>query len=522
MNASNNTITRWILVLLFILNLSLSFAQNTDPDKSPAGNVINSAEWIIKELKRRMVDDGWKDQLKIGGIERDLNALSKKIEYIKKNDPSWHKIASYEKELSHYNGIYDAHMQEANQEKEYSNRLYMARSQISDLKEIKTGCNGYLNRAKLFSPDTAVEALLMLPNDVYAADVKSFLNEYPEYYERNIRPEIYRQIDEAEKFSDNIQNYHHVESNTKGAFACATAAKMLAPHDHNILTTYKEIKKRHDDIVDKHDQQTFTSAFHKKHVGEIVFFNRPVKIGEESEDMIVKDFNINDNVYAIAYFDKPANHATRDGWFEYNLSQNGRSFFESRTPIAKGEGGQTYLMIEVFIPNPEESSQRLPRVSAQMFPELVTGTHKFSLQLDRYAEGQFEFTVNSTDGPKLKTIASNYHEYIVNNTFMPNAAVSEPSLEKSIMNMHKSRFTKTTPLKVNILTGSWDVYHHEFSGEILYRIREVAVSYKVDGKCFFIDVKLRQDHLGGGRYGEIYYDGFWDDQELNCNNLYAN
>ncbi len=60
-----------------------------------------------------------------------------------------------------------------------------------------------------------------------------------------------------------------------------------------------------------------------------------------------------------------------------------------------------------------------------------------------------------------------------------------------------------------------DVAKNEL-GVILYRyVRPyVRVIYKEDGKCYLGSVSLREDYLGGGKYGPLKYNKFWGTEGL--------
>lgn len=60
-----------------------------------------------------------------------------------------------------------------------------------------------------------------------------------------------------------------------------------------------------------------------------------------------------------------------------------------------------------------------------------------------------------------------------------------------------------------------DIVKNEL-GVILYRyVRPyVRVIYKEDGKCYLGSVSLREDYVGGGKYGQLRYNKFWGSEGL--------
>jgi hypothetical protein len=147
-----------------------------------------------------------------------------------------------------------------------------------------------------------------------------------------------------------------------------------------------------------------------------------------------------------------------------------------------------------------------------------------------YAEGSFSFTFNSNDVTAIQNNATAVREKLntvkvdkLPDYFSNPIKISDPTVTVAkVSPLIKNYLSDYEILKIAIQPASsmWSVVKNDL-GLVSYRYVTgyYRIVYKKDGKCQLGSVRVLQDHIDKGKYGNLYCKFWGDEGELDCANL---
>jgi hypothetical protein len=102
---------------------------------------------------------------------------------------------------------------------------------------------------------------------------------------------------------------------------------------------------------------------------------------------------------------------------------------------------------------------------------------------------------------------------------MPAAHHADAGLQAKMKTVYEAQWKDCKVQNLRI-TSDWAVVRNELTGIIVGRVIDTAVAFMYkDGTCRWETVGFRQDAQGGGVYGETYFNGTGDGEDIACPNV---
>ncbi len=371
-------------------------------------------------------------------------------------------------------------------------------------------------------------------------EIMDYGSKYLEFYNSSLEQWINGWIEDAYKYR-NTNEKKAIESIIK-AKNMAEGATLIIPEEESAQKLLEDAKASYDDIAGEYYAEVYTSDFHKKNVGNILFSKTPVEIGNEDPNQFVDKFNANDNIYAVVYLNRKIKDLGTSS--TYNVYIDGNL---STIKFAHNEQdyNKSYYIIEV-IPDPEVAVHSLDPVKfADILANLSPRNHelKISMQFD-YGDPVAEGTVNldwaDVDCEKIKQNAElaqkNAKDNWAKNMQLPeifsktNHSFSDPALsEYKIKTMFKNANSDVAKiLEVHVsdrmpnYNSDWVIYTNSYDIPTSKQTtRYVYFIYKgTDGWCYFTDdLKFVRDYEGAGKYGPIQISTAFKKTKIHCDNV---
>jgi hypothetical protein len=292
------------------------------------------------------------------------------------------------------------------------------------------------------------------------------------------------------------------------------------------LSTYEAVKTAYEPKI-------WAGDYHKANVGKIKFSKTKPAFGKESSQAWGTSFADGDHIWAmyfLPYGVKDLNKLTikmyADGGEEEIAKLN--NYGEDKDVKA---GSAILGILPDKIPTDDEANMYYWSSGLNALQKLPTGSHKVHIEVwanvecsgdAKIAEG--DFTMNSaTLSPGVAKVREELQQQMVDRVRMPKPKYTNGSIEAGIKKAIQDKYGSddvAEVLRVSIQTKEWWVVKNKW-GLIVERSHTAAVAYKrPDGTCRFETADFSQNYEGGGKYGSyIYWDGVYDNYEINCANV---
>jgi hypothetical protein len=289
----------------------------------------------------------------------------------------------------------------------------------------------------------------------------------------------------------------------------------------------------------------FTSDFHKQHLNTIVWSTKPLVIGKETEmaSSIKTDFKTGDYIYGTAYLGINAKDAMNgngndnlrvrirvDGataiwggdlsYIELQVAVQGRSYIQfALLPDAQWlkDNYAPYLAEENWtLSYFMDELARSGDISHEITCELIFPTSKIG-----DVESKFSLDLGGGSAA-IKVLATKLHNELMASRQLPKAGMSNPGLERQMLDVMAKQSGWSEKFKKVIITSSgWSVKKNELTGAILYRyIGAVAAAVNTDGSCSYQEFTFRQDYTGGGNYESgVKFNSYGGKKEIGCDKI---
>lgn len=356
-------------------------------------------------------------------------------------------------------------------------------------------------------------------------EIRGFGTKYETFYNETIHNLINNLIENA---------YSMKDSNANEAVKYAEEAKMLSDAALSVLPGNSKVADLNKDAAATLDKlggeiyaKIYTSDFHKKNAGKIVFFP------SDLETNFVKDaYKAGDFVYAMAYLKgsfKDLTKATHKIKIQIGIHVDGneKASYEFVMDWETLKKNQSYLFMEI-IPDPATNEQPAPAKFVKALSQISPRKHEIKIVLkaitgsflQSLAEGQFSLDCSSGQD-KLKEYAAQYNDKNLANYTMPKPKMKDKALVESMISALKNEgWEKGKKVQRVVITGdAWKIYRHAVTGVILYRKIPVAAAFKTDdGECKYWNLSFKQGY-DGKSYGKTVVGGVGSIVKLSCDNI---
>jgi hypothetical protein len=293
--------------------------------------------------------------------------------------------------------------------------------------------------------------------------------------------------------------------------------------------------------------------------GEIIFSKKMINPSSPAD--LTTQFQADDNIYAVAFFDKNIIEMARSSTaknvdmeiFIYDLKAplydyQQPSEMQLETSALKVSGNvlqKNYLPLDI-IPAANEmtayGSQELvykkfgpkfygPVKFAEALSKLEAGEHTIIVRVkcnyNVVSEGKFiikgsDYTAYAKKSEELNESASNLK---TKDAVMPKAALSDKKLESEMISAFKASQTyqdrvKGEILRVVIIDRDWMIRRNKLTSVILHRYIRAAIAVKnSDGSCtVWQNVTFQQDYVSNN-FQKTKFDGIGDPFKIPCENV---
>ena len=303
----------------------------------------------------------------------------------------------------------------------------------------------------------------------------------------------------------------------------------------------------------------YSSDYHEKHVGEIIFSNQTIQMDDQSN--LITEFNLGDNLHlryflpeegmANAFFKmleekknlknisnlsfakKKLYQNTRDCLdgedlldglaFHLKFSINGKELIsvEIEDGDFKNEDKRAFSTFRSGLDSDSEnfgqeplkefmekmSSQ--PKGSYTVKVELIPFIERYPIEFegDVMASGILKINVSDFDGSN-KTICHQFENKWEKD--------NREELEAKILKAFKKQGWREEPQKVIIVSDDWRISRHEVTGIILSRYVSAYVLSTRDDECIYQDFNFKQDYNGSGYQETVYLRGIGQQYGIPC------
>ncbi|WP_282042925.1 hypothetical protein [Winogradskyella flava] len=283
---------------------------------------------------------------------------------------------------------------------------------------------------------------------------------------------------------------------------------------------------------------TYVSNMHKTHLGKMLFSNKEVVIGNESESDFSSNFKSGDYIYATVYLPAKLRELT-DSYAanDVKILVNGGIISEPEstavwvtTPMQE----KNYLQFAIipskswkqkygkpYVENKLRTHEHIANalITAGPYSETTLSAEVFFRGTNSSIKGEFSIDLSSGID-KLETIVNQEENARLADAKLPKAGMQNSGLEKEALGiMQRKSGSSKTYTKAIITSVNWD-YDKNWNGVILSRSLVIAlVSKEHDGKCMYQYFNFKQQAQGGGKYNSnLEFAGAGQNVYISCDN----
>ncbi len=501
---------------------------------------FRSVVYPYSRLKKKEAEDKsmWGDAEWVEEYGDFLTKMKAGIAAYRTADPAnFGKVERYETAMGPLASTYDERKELPSQRVDASAFMYERRTHIRTMQEVQQG--GFQNADALLQ---AVEGwdfatarkhvaflnewgFTAMGEDLRPDDRRTFTMEWPGQVKAELGKEIEGALNNAK-----TEKYAYVQYQEALRFQkLIKAGGLLYPDDKTTSAKLAESETLVPAKLKAYEAETFTTPYHKAHVGEIGFSATGAKGFTPKKKVVAGE-----KFVMTIFYDRPVALIYPDGKIWLNMTGASDEDEDLRIELTGADLDKSYFDYVVFgdnaYPDPvedhmqEEILRELVRVKGASKEVTFSTTHRSNVDKTQIFKGSVTF-----DGTNMAGIGK-YDLKRVGLTDVRLADVRMPKALKTDANlaaqMKKAFMAKygggdvTAVKRVVIINTDWTVRRNEFTGIILSRFIDAAVAYdRIDGTCRYEEARFTQDSQGGGKYGPMYWDGVGDNEELSCKNV---
>ena len=302
----------------------------------------------------------------------------------------------------------------------------------------------------------------------------------------------------------------------------------------------------------------YSSDYHQKHVGEIIFSNQTIQKDDQSN--LITEYNLGDNLHLRYFFPEEGIANTVFSMIEKdaglknisNLSFAKRKIYQSTGDCLDGErliknlgfkvkfsvdgkefitteikrydldteNKQSYTTLRSGLDNATENfGQELLKEFMDKMSRQSKGSYDVKIELIPFIENPLEFEGDVMASGTLKMNVGDFDVSDKNLCPLPTNKWEKDNREEfeaDIMEAFKKQNWEEVPQSVIIVSDDWRISRHEYTGVILYRYVSAYVVSTRGDECIFQDFVFKQDYNGSGFQDRVYLQGIGKQHNIAC------
>ncbi len=523
-------------------------------ENSPARSYIGSLNKRLDELEKLNNAPKWHDERFMMSYSSWLETATIALGNAKSADPNY-DVSALEKELSTYQSAYDNKANQVNDSKlaedEFKKLVVDKSWKLSRLINDQLGSgagwvHSYFNTANYLkeAKEADYPTLLKITKegdakfkghnlDYKVKTITEFESKYKIFYDETLDKVINGLIESA--YENKTKNAQEAIKYAEQAKQLSDAALLILPNDTKVKALNKDATTTYEKVGGAVFAKVYTSDFHKKNAGKIVFFTKKPIIKAENSSTVKTDYKAGEYIYAMAYLKgsfKELTKATNTINVTTSIFVDGTKKTSHKFGMAWAtlKEGKTYLFMEI-IPNPATNQHSGPAKFAAALANISPRNHTIKVTLEglqqgssfmtHLAEGEFKLDCSSGQD-KLAAYAVTYREKSLADVYMPKAKQNNTALANSMKKaLQDEGWEKDKKIQRVVITGSgWKITKHQVTGKILYRSIPAAVAFKTsEGYCKYWNLTFKQ-HYNGSSYGKTVQGGVGSIVDMSCKNVF--
>ncbi|RLD69131.1 MAG: hypothetical protein DRI95_00970 [Bacteroidetes bacterium] len=522
-------------------------------EESPAKNYINSTIQKLDEVEKLKNNPDWNNDRFISKYHSWLQGATVGISDIKSKDPNF-DVSSLQKRADDYQALYEkstapseGELAEADFKKMINDKSWKLNYLIDDKLGSGAGwVHSYFNTANYFkkAEEADYPQLLKITQegtakfkgynmDYNVTTIKEFGAKYKTYYDGTLDKVINGLIESA--YENKTKNAQEALKYAEQAKQLSDAALLILPNNAQVKALNKDATATYEKVGGAVFAKVYTSDFHKKNAGKVVFFTKKPTIKAENSSTVKADYKAGEYIYAMAYLKgsfKDLTKASNNINVTTKIFVDGteKASHEFRMDWTSLKENKAYLFMEI-VPDPVTNKHSGPAKFAKALANISPRNHTIKVTLSGLqvgssyvidlAEGEFKLDC-STGQDKLAAYAVKYREKSLSDVYMPKAKLNNTTLANSMKKaLQDEGWEKDKKVQRVVITGSgWKITKHQVTGKILYRSIPAAVAFKTsEGYCKYWNLNFKQ-HYNGTNYGKTVQGGVGSIVDMSCKNVF--
>lgn len=538
--------------------------KNDSPSGKPAQDSQSVADTPSKPAAKAPVDEAYNGPAKVqlkafwrqleklrAGDMGAINNAERMLGQVKEKDPSYN-VSALEAEVAGYRANVDKGEKAASDaagnaeaEKKYYKEVWMNMVKVySKGVDIEPGVTGkvYFDRVQAvnLADYQSKKGSASTPGAKKSIeDIEAMLADYDGYLKRSDR--LRWNVTEVMVRARNEANPQKKTQLLESAKYECEAVLVMSPENAAFKQKLEEVKKLLGN-ADAEASKYYTSDFHKQNLGKIVWSNKPLTIGKETESasLIKNEFKTGEAIFGTVYLG--------------NLVKQLMDGNEQLRVIIKVDGGTaiwggdlSYFIIPMTLQDKSYLQFALlpdeDWFSKNYAPYLAKENWTYSYFMDELAQAgdishnitcEIDFPTSIQSNIKgaltldlgggitqVKAMSAKLHNQMMATRTLPKAGMSNPALEAQMLAAANNLGWNDKFSKAIITSSSWAISKNELTGAILYRYVGAVCTVKgADGKCYYQEFTFRQDYTGGGNYSSaVKYNSYGSKREIGCDKI---
>lgn len=342
------------------------------------------------------------------------------------------------------------------------------------------------------------------------------------------KADIAHQLATAKANASNAKHAYTQWQSAERHLALSKAAALIYPEDGPLTASVAGAQSLRDEKFKKYDAETFTSDYHRSHVGTVGMSATGV-VGFKP----LTSLKAGDKVVFTVFLDRPVELLSEQGgmWFSLEGIWDHKEDFHFQVDPA--DMGKAYANIVLFSDKAynektHEAEEAILRELCMAEGKTVQPTLICKLS-SNVADGGLKPLKFSFDGSNTAGIGSYRTRWTGLNAkrlaavTIPKAVTSNGGLEADfgkVFQEHYGNQDVKSVLRVNLAAADWGVVRNKLTGIVVAREHSAYVVYKrIDGTCRVELAGFQQEAQEYGKYGPTHWDGVVDNFEVHCGNV---
>ena len=532
--------TAVLLLMFFSISMHAQFGLDAEAikaqarekkiEKSPARDEIKRVEAALDDLSNRL---SWSISSLEGGdttgffkLGDEIVELEGLLPVIREKDPKWAAKNDYAPELSKYHAKWQKQFDDykAEKAKESCDNWLRSKSEIARWKFFTDSDFHYLGHQYSGIPGVCVYEKFqeMMDKLDYSGTKEKFpqiIKEYPEFATGKSYKELkdFYDVEFPEfingimlEFLGTIQEECQEQFKSKpaecydwlqdGINYCADVLTIF-PGNSAYMNKKAEFQKLKDQFDKYLEENVYTSAFHKAHVGQTLFSNKPIIFGQEKEEDFKTTFKAGESIYAVTYW-----MSKRQVEFRFSLWIDGDVKYSDRFYASNPDNDiktATCYTFAIF-PDPAKTKEEHTMVDLQSMK--IMGNVISAMEANSFGDKKMRISFYKKDTAFIIDYTEGFTNLLAEYEKLRKQRIAAVRLPKAVSSNSEivEQWKKAvvlpgeTIVAVRVLSQGWQ-YEKNSYGVILSRYAGVyGVVKNKDGVCTLLKGTVTQEKGDGG------------------------